>query len=166
MKRDILLTVVIVIGLFLIPYPIGAVWNWYKINHMEGKATCLYDLCDYAYRSDVDGFNEGDPILDVYLGEIVGMDIETWQSLGIEKEEPVYIFDRRDARPLKLASKYRPVLYHYEIFERDDTYYLEVVYLLDHTLDDVEEYIVRYKYTNLTKAAVDSMNERVEPFSP
>ncbi|WMI82083.1 hypothetical protein [Anaerotignum sp. MB30-C6] len=166
MKRDIFLTIILVLGLFLIPPEIGGVWKRHSIVDVEGKESRLYDLCDYAYRQDIEIFNEDDPILDVYLGEIVGMDVETWQSLEIEREAPVYIFNRRDVRPLKLASRNRPVLYHYEIYELDETYYLKAVYLGSHKIDNVKEYFARYKYTNLTKEAIDSMNERVEPYSP
>lgn len=167
MKRDIFLTIILVLGLFLIPPEIGGVWKRHNIVDVEGKVSRLYDLCDYAYRQDIETFNEDDPILDVYLGEIVGMDMESWQSLEIEKETPVYVFDSDNyALPLKLASRNRPVLYHYEIYELDETYYLKAVYLGSHKIDNVKEYFARYKYTNLTKEAVDAMNERVEPYSP
>lgn len=95
------------------------------------------------------------------------MNAETWQSSEIEKEAPVYIFDsQRSAQPIKLASTYRPVVYHYEIYEMDEMYYLKVVYLVSNKKDNVKEYIVRYRYTNLTKEAVDALNERQDAYAP
>lgn len=94
------------------------------------------------------------------------MNVEAWEGLNVEKENPVYTFNRRDITPIKLASRYRPVVYHYEIYEMDEMYYLKVVYLVSHKKDNVKEYIVRYRYTNLTKEAVDAMNERQDAYAP
>jgi len=167
MKRDILISLLVLFVLFFVPPQIGAIWRTHTILDIDGKVSRLYDLCDYAYREQIETFNEDNPILDVYLGEIVGMNAETWQSLEIEKEAPVYIFDsQRSAQPIKLASRYRPVVYHYELYEHEDTYYLKVVYLVSHKKDNVKEYIVRYRYTNLTKEAVGAMNERQDAYAP
>lgn len=166
MKRDILISLLVLFVLFFVPPQIGAIWRMHTILDVDGKATRLYDLCDYAYREDVELFDEEDPILEVYLGEIVGMDIEAWEGLDVEKENPVYIFNRRDIAPIKLASRYRPVVYHYEIYEMDEIYYLKVVYLVSYKKDNVKEYIARYKYTYLTNEAVEEMNKRKDPYNP
>ena len=93
MKRDILIWFLFLFVLLLILLQIGPLWKKHATIDVDGKITSLYDLCDYAYRENVELFDEDDPILEVYLGEITGMDAETWQSLEIEKEAPVYIFD-------------------------------------------------------------------------
>lgn len=166
MKRDILNSILVMFALFFVPPQIGALWRSHTILDVDGKVTRLYDLCDYAYREDVELFEEDDPILEVYLGEIIGMNDEAWEGLNVEKENPVYIFNRRDAYPLKLASRYRPVVYQYKIYELEGSYYLKVVYLVSHKRNNVKEYIVQYKYTDLTKEAVEEMNKRIEPYKP
>lgn len=166
MKRDILISLLVLFVLFFVPPQIGAIWRTHTILDIDGKVSRLYDLCDYAYREQIETFNEDNPILDVYLGEIVGMNVEAWEGFNVEKENPVYTFNRRDITPIKLASRYRPVVYHYEIYEMDKMYYLKVVYLVSHKKDNVKEYIVHYKYTNLTKEAVEEMNKRKDPYNP
>lgn len=167
MKRDILISLLVLFVLFFVPPQIGAIWRMHTILDVDGKVTRLYDLCDYAYREKIEIYNEDNPILDVYLGYIVGMNAGTWQSLEIEKKAPVYIFDsQRNAHPIKLASRYRPVVYHYEIYEMDEIYYLKVVYLVSHKKDNVKEYIARYKYTYLSNEAVEEMNKRKDPYNP
>lgn len=167
MKRDIFLCFVVMIGLFLIPPEIGGVWKRHSVVDVEGKVSRLYDLCDFAYRMDVENFNEDDPIVDVYLGDIVGMNVETWESLEVEDETPVYVFDSDNyALPYKLAGRDRPVVYHYEIYEMDGLYYLKVVYLVSHKSDKVKEYISHYRYTNLSGEAIEAMNDMGVRWTP
>ena len=161
MKKDLMIFVLVIVVIFYIPTQIAAVWKKHITLEVEGKITRLYDLCDSAYRTELNNFHAENPILEVYLGEIVGMSVGSWQSFEIEKESSVYIFDSNGfALPLKLASKSRPVLYHYEIYELEKIFYLKVVFLVKNKKDCVEEYIAYYKYTNLTPKAVEALSER------
>lgn len=118
-------------------------------------------MCDYAYRDKLEDYADDDPARDIYTDEIEGMSLDAWNDLRMENATLVCVFDSgKDSHPIKLASRSRPVVYHYEIYEREGTYYLKVVYLVSHKADKVVEYVAHYKYKGLSKEALEVMKER------
>lgn len=137
-KRDIIISFLVIIALFLIPTNVASIWKKYSVINVAGNVTRLYDLFDYAYRDELENYADDDPARDIYTDKIEGMSLEAWNDLKIKTAKLVCVFDSgKYAHPYKLASKSRPVVYHYEIYELKGIYYLRVVYLVSHKADKV-----------------------------
>lgn len=130
-------------------------------ENVENDITRIYDLCDSSARPVVNKSMLTIAAEKLLESEIVGLSETTWTGLEINEEAYVFnLYLTAEVHAGKIASKSRPILHYFEVYEQSDTYYLKVFYM---TTIRGDEFYGYYKFSNLTQELMEQLKESPHP---